>query len=459
MIKENLEKFKKTFIKILIIIDEKDSDRKYGKLFFIISLMLLSFFIINELFSIKVIFSTFSSQIFAIYIGFLPSSAESSRYLLSALAQSQAAIIAIVITITLISLQFAQSHTIWIIKIFERQRIFWIVLFIYAFSIIYDMILLQIISEDISNIKNHIALSTILFTVAIFIIFPFISSTLKLLNPIKIIDELSANINSKEIKKYGIDSLLSPLINMANTAILRQETDVSLICINSIVNKCKLFGIKRFGECDYYINALEQISAKSLDQRDDESTQRVIKGIGEIGESVTKLHSPADIGISLKHLGIRAIETDLSKSYYQSIDSLNVLLSALLQANISQEKSDRYQYLETDLRTLEFCYYSIGEKLISYKWSSIKISESFLVIGAFSIMKGYNLQNEAAKDLANLTKQEHSISSKNKHFGIKWAIYNDDPLMFIRENFQMIENKYVDEFIKFYERELNKLTP
>jgi len=134
-------------------------------------------------------------------------------------------------------------------------------------------------------------------------------------------------------------------------------------------------------------------------------------------------------------------------------------LSALLQANVSQEKSDRYQYLETDLRTLQFCYYSIGGKLISYEWSSIKISESFLVIGAFSIMKGFKLQNEAAKDLANLTKLEHSISSKNILLGIELGIYNDNPLMFIRENFQMIENKYVKEFIKLYERELNKLTP
>jgi len=277
MIKERLEKFIKTLIKILIKIDEKDPDEKYRKLFFIIALLILFFPIINKLFSFQVLFSTFYSLIYAIYIRFLPSNADSSRYLLSALAQSQAAIIAIVITITLISLQFAQSHTIWVIKIFERHRIFWIVLFLYAFSISYDLILLQTITEDISNIKNHIALSTILFIVAIFILFPFISNTLKLLSPLKLIEEFSAYINSKEIKKHGVDSLLYPLINMANSAILRQETDISPLCINAIVSKCKLFGIERFGECDYYINALEQISRISFDQKDDESTRRVLE--------------------------------------------------------------------------------------------------------------------------------------------------------------------------------------
>jgi uncharacterized membrane protein len=72
--------------------------------------------------------------------------ANSARYMLSALVQSQAAIVAIVITLTLIAVQLtASAYSPRVMDIFKKNPDMWILLSCYGFSIFYGFIVLKLV--------------------------------------------------------------------------------------------------------------------------------------------------------------------------------------------------------------------------------------------------------------------------------------------------------------------------
>jgi len=87
-------------------------------------------------------FSIFWAVIIAtlLFIYFAPynlfgGSADSACYLLSALAQSQAAIVAIVVTLTLVAVQLtSQTYSPRVMDLFLKNFAFWILLLVYGNS-------------------------------------------------------------------------------------------------------------------------------------------------------------------------------------------------------------------------------------------------------------------------------------------------------------------------------------
>ena len=74
---------------------------------------------------------------------------DSARYLLSALVQSQAAIVAIVVTLTLVAIQLVvSSYSLRAIDIFKKIPMWWF-LACYGASIFYGLFVLGLIHEDV----------------------------------------------------------------------------------------------------------------------------------------------------------------------------------------------------------------------------------------------------------------------------------------------------------------------
>jgi uncharacterized membrane protein len=72
------------------------------------------------------------------YFNLFHTDAGSARYMLSALVQSQAAIVAIVVTLTLIAVQLtASAYSPRVIDIFKKNPDMWILLGCYGVSIFY----------------------------------------------------------------------------------------------------------------------------------------------------------------------------------------------------------------------------------------------------------------------------------------------------------------------------------
>lgn len=85
-------------------------------------------------------------------IHLLPYDPENARYLISALIQSQAAIISIVITLSLVAIQITASrYTPRLIDIFKEYPLMWLLLGFYLISITFNIYFLNLISPTTLN--------------------------------------------------------------------------------------------------------------------------------------------------------------------------------------------------------------------------------------------------------------------------------------------------------------------
>lgn len=80
------------------------------------------------------------------YFNLFHTDADSARYMLSAMVQSQAAIVAIVVSLTLIAIQLtASAYSPRVIDIFKKNPDMWILLGCYGVSIFYGFIVLKLV--------------------------------------------------------------------------------------------------------------------------------------------------------------------------------------------------------------------------------------------------------------------------------------------------------------------------
>ena len=122
-------------------------------------------------------------------LGILYTDVDSARYMISALIQSEAAIIAIVITLTLVAFQTAaSSYSIRVINVLvSKNPDFWILLLFYIAAMIHGLIILKQIDEigstGQSNHEYDIFLVYIFGSFAFFMLIPYMQKTLSLLKP------------------------------------------------------------------------------------------------------------------------------------------------------------------------------------------------------------------------------------------------------------------------------------
>lgn len=106
-------------------------------------------FIPRTIIYVIILVSTFYAVRFILdFFGLFYTGIDNARYLLSAMAQSQAAIIAVVMTVSLVAVQLgASAYSPRIANIFKSNPDLWILLSLYGTSISYDFIVLKILSD------------------------------------------------------------------------------------------------------------------------------------------------------------------------------------------------------------------------------------------------------------------------------------------------------------------------
>lgn len=120
-------------------------------------------------------------------------------YLLSAFIQAQSAIIAIVITLTLIAVQLSSSeYSIRLLSVMKRDALFNAIVIIYISSIIYNAMLLSVINKIGSEFVNAgLSISITNFSLSLVMLIPYIYHVLDLLRPESIIIALRKDLSKK----------------------------------------------------------------------------------------------------------------------------------------------------------------------------------------------------------------------------------------------------------------------
>lgn len=157
------------------------------------------------------------------FLGFLHTDVDSARYMLSALIQSEATILAIVITLSLVAVQLAaSSYSARIIDLFKNNPDFWLLIAIYAIAIIYGLGVLKQINS-FSNLENYILSSYYLGIFALVALIPYILNTLKQLKPSTTIKMLAEKITKQNITVPDENGPLQLVIDIVRGSLMKYD--------------------------------------------------------------------------------------------------------------------------------------------------------------------------------------------------------------------------------------------
>jgi len=231
---------------------------------------------------------------------------DNERYLISALVQSLAATIALVVSLSLIAIQFAaESHSTRIIEFYKRNPDMWILISIYIVVIFYGLGLLKVIDISIAGINMEIAIYVAYFLgfFAFICLIPYIWSTLNLLKISTAIKWLEKEITKKNILEALEDSddiiekdPVQPIIDIMNSAFERNDYETVRNGLK-VIKKNTIFILE---------NPLEENEEEKII---DYIIQHVAE-FGIYGANRKKEIFVKDIIISLDEIGVKAIENE-----------------------------------------------------------------------------------------------------------------------------------------------------
>lgn len=370
---------------------------------------------------------------------------ENARYLLSALAQSQAAIIAVVITLTLIAVQLAsQTYSPRVMDLFLKSWAFHLLLLIYGTAIMYDLAILSkipLVSADKApkivfvfgyafNFDFLVVIGLVLMVVALSALFWFINVVMAGLKPENIINNLCAVIGPEEIEDYvtkGRDIEKDPLIpikDVINKAIAMHD-EVTIIAgirgleslfgrTNELIfDKYHHYGNNnteshRYGEilC-HFKEDLTVIGILCSDKKLNLATTFVTRSLGRMGEIIASGGKPTgdvatDFAYDLKIIDEKIGEMILNAKAIHKIAS-HELIELMDSAIFSLEEigvSAAKQKLEFTTGAVIYLLREIGNE-------SCERGQEFL--GYLDISEGY--QNEGPERLKAVISALDSINS------------------------------------------------
>ncbi|VVB97642.1 Uncharacterised protein [uncultured archaeon] len=291
------------------------------------------------------------------YLNFLHTDVDSARYLLSALVQSEAAIVALVVTLSLVAVQLAaQSYSARVIEVFRRTPDLWILMGIYGIAIFYGLGVLKMIENPlvgrVSNLEWHIAFSYYLGVFAFAALVPYIWNTLNLLRPSTVINMLAERITTNKIlaalknektdgKSYFISTIdiekdpNLPIIDIVRSALMKYDYETvryGLRAIttrtNSIFEKEILNEEQKEKLAKLFISHLIKVGKLAACKADEYSTIEVIYNLHVYGEMAAErkfegvLHWAV---FSLGELGKEAAKQKLERATFGVVHDMTIL--------------------------------------------------------------------------------------------------------------------------------------
>lgn len=177
---------------------------------------------------------TLVSYFFFYHFKLLYTDVDSARYILSSLIESEATILAIVITLSLVAVQLAASSSSRVIDIFKRTPDLWVLIVVYIFAIAYCVTLLKLIVDTqnrISDLENYILFAYYISMFAFIALIPYMWNILDLMKPSAVIDKLTERITWENVltaasadgKLIEMDDPIQPIIDIMNASLMKYD--------------------------------------------------------------------------------------------------------------------------------------------------------------------------------------------------------------------------------------------
>lgn len=225
---------------------------------------------------------------------------DSARYMLSALVQCEAAVFALVITLSLVAVQIsASSYSARVIHLFKGLPDLWILVLIYTITIFYSLAVLKMIDQSTENLKYNISISYLLGLYAFLALVPYFLTLVELTNPYTLISLLSKNINEDRILSClhigDQKDPFQPLMDIIYTSINKYDIGIVIEGLEAMESKIKFILNDTKGENDIVYRIIDRFLShvsglgKMAGDRRDEDVANMVEGIlGRIGTDAAK---------------------------------------------------------------------------------------------------------------------------------------------------------------------------
>lgn len=259
-----------------------------------------------------------------------------AKNVINLLVQSEAAVIAIVITLSLVAVQLAaSSYSTRVIDIFKKSYSFWVIVGLYIIAIIYGIILLSVISvKNTYGIQNFIFIDYLIGIIAFISLIGFIWTTFDLLKPSTVLKKLAQDINKNKILEYINDNEknedpFQPIIDMINASLMKYDYRTLRTGLNAIKNKTnevlknKILNESEEDKLSHIISThLRRTGMLAADRKDQDAIHEIINSIYLIGKVEFNTNVIKNIVSSLYYIGRKTIENELEGVTEKIIDHI-----------------------------------------------------------------------------------------------------------------------------------------
>jgi len=382
--------------------------------------------------------------------------AESARYLLSALVQSQAAIVAIVISLTLVAVQLtASAYSPRVIDIFKKNLDMWILLGFYGFSIYYGLFLLKLVEGAEGELVSQsaiwalgrfsisfefgVSLAYWLGAFTFVILIPYMWNIMDLLKSESIINRLKIEITKDNLLNTEEDPI-QPIMDIIHGSIMKYDLETTRVGLKAVtVQVLKIISTDGEEEISrHFCNQLTRVGRLAISRDDVESAIEVIDILNMFGRSAAEEGfevATLRTALSLGDVGKIAIEKGFDAVTKQATWSLEEV------GRTAAEKG-----FEVATQHAALFLGEVGEAAadIRLEVTISQVALSLIAVGRTTAEKGLeDATRQAAESLAKLTLSSEEI--------VKTTIQKYESIL---------EEQYCETFQKFmkaYEQELKKL--
>lgn len=240
---------------------------------------------------VLLIFVFFVSYAFFTEYSLLRTDEDSARYMLSALIQSEAAVIAVFVSLSMVAVQLmASSYTPRALEVFRKSPDLWLLLTSYIYTIIYSIIVLKMIGdvnpESVPEI--HIIFSCSYGFFCFVALVPYTYNVLLMLRPSGIIKILSEEISRETLVK---GDPIYPIIEIMKKSIGKYDLETIQEGMKSIRSKSsEMFMIEELEERALRYSGrlfeehLSELGDLAVARGDQNSVNELLEGICSLGQ-------------------------------------------------------------------------------------------------------------------------------------------------------------------------------
>jgi len=289
----------------------------------------------------------------------------SARYLLSALVQSQAAIIAIVVTMTLVAVQLtASAYSPRVIDIFKNDHVMWLLLVWYGLSMFFGLFVLEMTGSNYSNpnpwciavsLESCVFLAYLMGILAFAGLFWHVGNVITLLKPENIIKKLSGGITRESVLKFirpeekqngnqtesAKNDPVQPIVDIIHGAVMKYDIATTRVGLKAITEKAiEVIHSDYEGEtAGHFCAHLERIGKLTVSREDGESVIKVIESLDTFGKSTAEKgleRAAVRVAKSLGGVGTASAEKGLERAAMRAAKSLEVVGKAAAEKELER---------------------------------------------------------------------------------------------------------------------------